>query len=89
MKVIEGVRKAWGKPLFVRISATDWAEGSEQDENGEWRYWGLEQSKIYVGEMQKLGVDLVDVSSGGNYVKQAIPVGPGYQVRTQPLFATS
>ncbi|KIP10149.1 hypothetical protein PHLGIDRAFT_28664 [Phlebiopsis gigantea 11061_1 CR5-6] len=79
LKVIERVRKAWEKPLFVRISATDWAEGPEQGENGEWRYWGLEQSKFFVGELQTLGVDLVDVSSGGNYSKQTIPVGPGYQ----------
>ncbi|EKM51565.1 uncharacterized protein PHACADRAFT_62200, partial [Phanerochaete carnosa HHB-10118-sp] len=48
LQLIERVRKAWDKPLFVRISATEWGEGSEKGQNGEWRYWGLEQSKIYV-----------------------------------------
>lgn len=81
LRVIDRVRKAWAnKPLFVRISASDWAEGPEQGDNGQWRYWGLEQSKIYVGEMQKLDVDLVDCSSGGNWIKQDIPLIPGYQV---------
>lgn len=82
LSVIGGVRKAWAnKPLFVRISATDWAEGSEQDADGKWKHWGIEQSKTFVGKLAELGVDLVDVSSGGNYVKQKIPVFPGYQVQ--------
>ncbi|GJE85837.1 NADH:flavin oxidoreductase/NADH oxidase [Phanerochaete sordida] len=80
LRIIERVRKAWDKPLFVRISATDWAEGPEKGDNGEWRYWGLEQSKVYVGEMKKLDVDLVDCSTGGNWDKQDIPLVPGYQV---------
>ena len=81
MRIISAVRNAWDKPLFIRISATDWAEGPEKSDSGEWLQWGLEQSSILVGEMKKLGVDLVDVSTGGNWVKQQIPVGPGYQVR--------
>ncbi len=81
LRITSSIRKAWQKPLFYRLSATDWADGPEKDENGEWRQWGLEQSKILVGEIEKLGVDLVDVSTGGNWEKQSIPIGPGYQVR--------
>ena len=36
--------------------------------------------QVFVKEAIKLGVDLVDVSSGGNTPKQKISVGPGYQV---------
>ncbi|KAL0951519.1 hypothetical protein HGRIS_008204 [Hohenbuehelia grisea] len=80
LRVIQQCRKAWSKPLFVRISATDWAEGPEQAEDGTWKQWGLDQSKVFVGEMQKLGVDLIDCSTGGNWAKQKIPYGLGYQV---------
>ncbi|KAG7099587.1 hypothetical protein E1B28_001417 [Marasmius oreades] len=80
LRLISRCRSAWSKPLFVRISATDWAEGPEKNEDGTWAQWGIEQSTIYAGEMKKLGVDLVDVSSAGNWSKQKITVVPGYQV---------
>lgn len=67
--------------MFVRISASDWAEGPEKDEAGVWQQWGIEQSIILVGELQKLGIDLIDCSSGGNWAKQQITVKHGYQVR--------
>ena len=57
-------------PLFVRISATDWAEGG----------WDIEQSVVLARALQELGVDLIDVSSGGLVPKARIPVGKGYQV---------
>ena len=57
-------------PLFVRISATDWAEGG----------WDLEQSIELSRRFKGFGVDLVDVSSGGAVPTVKIPVGPGYQV---------
>ena len=86
LRVAQKVRAAWDKPFFYRISATDWAEGPEKDASGEWKQWGIEQSKILVGELQRLGVDLIDCSTGGNWVKQKIAVGPGYQVRVpRPL----
>jgi 2,4-dienoyl-CoA reductase-like NADH-dependent reductase (Old Yellow Enzyme family) len=66
---------------MVRISATDFAEGPEKDEDGNWLQWGIEQSKIFSAELAKLGVDFIDVSAGGNYSKQKIEVKPGYQVR--------
>lgn len=74
------MREAWDKPLFVRLSATDWAEGPEKDEEGNWKQWGIEQTTILARQLKELGIDLVDVSSGGNWVQQKIPVGPGYQV---------
>ncbi|GLB35920.1 putative NADH flavin oxidoreductase [Lyophyllum shimeji] len=81
LRIADACRKAWPhKPLFVRISASDWAEGPEQDEAGLWRQWDIEQSKIFCGELQKLGVDLVDCSSGGNWAQQKIPLKHGYQV---------
>ncbi|KAF9076018.1 NADH:flavin oxidoreductase [Rhodocollybia butyracea] len=79
LRVVSRCRTAWTKPLFVRISATDWANGPEQ-EDGIWKQFGIEQSKIYASELYKLGVDLVDCSSGGNWSSQKITVGPGYHV---------
>ena len=57
-------------PLFVRVSATDWVEGG----------WDIDQSVVLAGELRKLGVDLIDVSSGAIAPHVRIPVGPGYQV---------
>ena len=59
-----------GTPLFVRISATDYAPGG----------WDLEESIELSAALGNLGVDLIDVSSGGNVAGVKIPVGPGYQV---------
>jgi len=57
-------------PLFVRISATDWVEGG----------WDIEQSVELARELKSLGVDLIDVSSGGLVPYARIPVAKGYQV---------
>ncbi len=57
-------------PLFVRISATDWADGG----------WDLAQSIEFCRRLKDLGIDLIDVSSGGNVQRAAIPVAPNYQV---------
>ena len=57
-------------PLFVRISASDWTEGG----------WSSEDSVRLANELLPLGVDLIDVSSGGNVYNAKIAVGPGYQV---------
>lgn len=82
LRLVKRVREAWAdKPLFVRISATDWAEGAEKGDDSEWKQWGIKQSKLFVGELTSLGVDLIDTSSGGNWVKQKIPLKHGYQVR--------
>jgi len=57
-------------PVFVRISATDWTDGG----------WDLDQSVELSKRLKALGVDLIDVSTGGNVADARIPVGPGYQV---------
>ena len=82
LQVAKACREAYDGPLFVRISASDWAEelGAEGSTETSWKWWGVEQSKIFVGELKKLGIDMVDVSSGGLYAKQKIVIKPGGQV---------
>ena len=72
LEVVESVRSVIPEsmPLFVRISATDWFE------NG----WSLEESIQLSVSMESLGVDLIDVSSGGLAKSQPIKLGPGYQM---------
>jgi 2,4-dienoyl-CoA reductase-like NADH-dependent reductase (Old Yellow Enzyme family) len=83
LRIVRAARKAWGndKPLFFRVSASDWAEGPERDVNGEWKSWGIEQTVELARRLKAEGVDLVDTSSGGNWSAQKIPIGPMYQVR--------
>jgi 2,4-dienoyl-CoA reductase-like NADH-dependent reductase (Old Yellow Enzyme family) len=73
LRVAERVRTAMPEDLalFVRISATDWAE-----EGG----WDVEQSVELAKRLKETGVDLIDVSSGGTLAKASIPACPGYQV---------
>jgi 2,4-dienoyl-CoA reductase-like NADH-dependent reductase (Old Yellow Enzyme family) len=70
-EVVSAVRAEWPEPLplLVRISATDWAEGG----------WDVDQSVALARVLGSLGVDLVDVSSGGLAATAKVPVGPGYQ----------
>ena len=72
LRVTERVRREWPDelPLFVRISATDWAEGG----------WDILQSVELAKRLRALGVDLVDCSSGGAVAHAKIELGPGYQV---------
>ena len=71
LRVAEAVRAACppALPLFVRISATDWAEGG----------WDLPQSIQFSRRLKEIGVDLIDCSSGGLVPGVKIPVAPGYQ----------
>lgn len=81
LEVAKRVRSEWSGPIFYRLSATDWAEGPEKNEAGEWLQWGNEQSSILAQKLKdEAEIDLIDVSSGGLWAKQKIPVGPGYQV---------
>jgi len=70
-EIVTAVRDSWPEraPLFVRISATDWIEGG----------WDIQQSVELACQLVKLGVDLIDCSSGGNALQAKIPVAPGYQ----------
>jgi len=47
--------------------------GPEKDAGGKWPQWGIEQTVLLAGELKKVGVDLVDISSGGNWATQKIP----------------
>lgn len=71
-RVVEAVRRVWPEqhPVFVRISATDWADGG----------WTIEDSVALASMLAPLGVDAFDCSSGGLIPGVRIPVGPGYQV---------
>ena len=70
--VVEAVQSVWPMelPLFVRISATDWSEGG----------WNENDSLQLAAVLKDRGVDLIDVSSGGNVPDAFIPAGPNYQV---------
>jgi 2,4-dienoyl-CoA reductase-like NADH-dependent reductase (Old Yellow Enzyme family) len=71
LETVRSVRSRWPErlPLFVRISATDWAEGG----------WDIDQSVELATRLGKEGVDLVDCSSGGMVPGARVAMGPGYQ----------
>lgn len=71
-EVVAAVRNAIpaSMPLFVRVSATDWVEDG----------WDLAQTIELAKDFRELGVDLIDVSSGGLVHDAKIPFGPNYQV---------
>ncbi|WP_055714320.1 NADH:flavin oxidoreductase/NADH oxidase [Streptomyces torulosus] len=73
LEVVDAVREVWpqDKPLFFRVSATEWLE-----EGG----WTADDTVRLAAELKAHGVDLLDVSTGGNASGVRIPVGPGYQV---------
>jgi 2,4-dienoyl-CoA reductase-like NADH-dependent reductase (Old Yellow Enzyme family) len=54
LEVTRAVRAAWGddRPLFYRVSASDWAEGGEKGEDGQYLSWGIEQSIYLAKELQ-------------------------------------
>ena len=72
-EVVTAVRKVWPeeKPLFLRISVTDWKEPDG---------WTAEQSVELAKAVKGLGVDLIDCSSGGLVPDAKVPAAPGYQV---------
>jgi 2,4-dienoyl-CoA reductase-like NADH-dependent reductase (Old Yellow Enzyme family) len=72
LRVAKALRETWPArwPVFVRISATDWAQGG----------WDLQQSVAFSRELKRQGIDLIDCSSGGQAPGVKIPLGPGYQV---------
>lgn len=71
-EVVQAVREVIpeGDSLWVRISATDWVEHG----------WDIEQSVALSDKLKTLGVDVIDVSSGGTVPGAKIPTAPGYQV---------
>ncbi|TKX48098.1 NADH:flavin oxidoreductase/NADH oxidase [Halorubrum sp. SD690R] len=74
-EVVAAVRDVWpdGKPVFVRISATDWLPDRES--------WDVDDSVRLAPLLADAGADLIDVSGGGIHPDQELPsAGPGYQV---------
>ncbi|MFI6529107.1 NADH:flavin oxidoreductase/NADH oxidase [Streptomyces uncialis] len=73
LEVVDAVRAVWPDdlPLFFRVSATDWL-GPDG--------WTADETVRFAGLLKEHGVDLLDVSSGGNAPRADIPTGPGYQV---------
>jgi 2,4-dienoyl-CoA reductase-like NADH-dependent reductase (Old Yellow Enzyme family) len=71
-EVVAAVREVWPapRPLCVRVSATDWAEGG----------WDIDECVELARWLKHDGVDLIDCSSGGLVPYAKIPVAPGYQV---------
>jgi 2,4-dienoyl-CoA reductase-like NADH-dependent reductase (Old Yellow Enzyme family) len=72
LRVAQTVRKLWpdNRPVFVRISATDWVEGG----------WDLPQSIQFARALKQIGIDLIDCSSGALVPSAKIPAAPNYQV---------
>jgi 2,4-dienoyl-CoA reductase-like NADH-dependent reductase (Old Yellow Enzyme family) len=72
LEVVDAVRQVWPErsPLWLRISATDWAEGG----------WDVDEAVELAKRVHERGVDLIDCSSGGLAMTQKIAPGPGYQV---------
>lgn len=72
LEVFAAVRAVWpaDKPLGVRVSATDWVDGG----------WTPEETVVFAGELQALGCDFMDVTSGQVDPRQKIPFAPGYNV---------
>ncbi|MCC6651956.1 MAG: NADH:flavin oxidoreductase/NADH oxidase [Candidatus Eisenbacteria bacterium] len=72
IEVTRAVRAVWPAdlPVWVRVSASDWAESG----------WDIEQTVRLAALLREAGADLVDCSSGGAVAWQRISAGPGYQV---------
>ena len=73
LELVDTIQEVWpaDHALFVRISATDWAEGG----------WDADEAVQLAALLKAKGVDLIDASSGGLTKQQQIPVFPGYQVQ--------
>ncbi len=76
LEIVELVRETIpeGMPLFLRISATDWLDETDIQEK-----WDGSQTVELAKILAAKGVDLLDVSSGGNHPAQKIKSGPAYQ----------
>jgi len=74
-EVTARVREVWpdDRPVFVRLSATDWLPDRES--------WTVEDTARLADDLSATGADLIDVSAGGIHPDQEVPdPGPHYQV---------
>ncbi len=72
LEVFDAVRAAFpaDKPVWVRVSATDWVPGG----------WDIEGTLALGHALRQRGCSAIHVSSGGVSPLQAVKLGPGYQV---------
>src|SRR5262245_46645778 len=72
LEVFDAVRAAFPRerPVSIRVSGTDWAEGG----------WNIEQTVAFARALETRGCSAVHVSSGGLTPAQQIPIAPSYQV---------
>jgi 2,4-dienoyl-CoA reductase-like NADH-dependent reductase (Old Yellow Enzyme family) len=72
LEVFDAVRAVFpaARPVTMRVSGTDWAEGG----------WDIEQTVAFAAALEKHGCSAIHVSSGGLTPAQKIPMGPSYQV---------
>ncbi|WP_395671912.1 NADH:flavin oxidoreductase/NADH oxidase [Phenylobacterium sp.] len=72
LEVFDAVRAAFpsDRPVTMRVSGTDWAEGG----------WDVEQTAAFAQALEARGCAAIHVSSGGLVPGVKIPVGPNYQV---------
>lgn len=75
LEVARAVRAVWpvGKPLFVRISATDWFDDEQ-------RGFTVEEAVQVSKWLGEAGVDVIDVSSAGNVPESKPQYGRMYQL---------
>ena len=72
LRVAEAVRAAFpdSKPVFVRVTATDWIEGGIT----------IGEASAFARELARVGIDLLDVTSGGLEARAVRPQSPGLNV---------
>jgi 2,4-dienoyl-CoA reductase-like NADH-dependent reductase (Old Yellow Enzyme family) len=72
IEVFEAVRAAFPaeRPVWARISATDWVPGG----------WDIEGTVALSKALEARGCAAIHVTTGGVSPEQAIKLGPGYQV---------
>jgi 2,4-dienoyl-CoA reductase-like NADH-dependent reductase (Old Yellow Enzyme family) len=72
LEVFDAVRAAFAadRPVWARVSATDWVPGG----------WDIDSTIAFAQALEARGCAAIHVSSGGVSPQQAIRLGPGYQV---------
>ncbi|MBZ0325595.1 MAG: oxidoreductase, partial [Alphaproteobacteria bacterium] len=73
LEVAAAVRAAWpaAKPLGMRVTATDWVADVES--------WDIEDTVAFAKALAGIGIDYIDVSTGGASPRQKLSVAPGFQ----------
>ena len=70
LEIFDAVRTAFGGPVTVRVSGTDWVEGG----------WTIEETIVFAQALEARSCAAINVSSGGLHPAQQITLSPGYQV---------